>query len=53
MFAVREEVDLLKEKIKELLERNDQLIRENSFLREHATPDTLALLSSGSVSPQW
>ena len=53
MFAVREEVDLLKEQIKQLIERNEQLKNENSFLRSHATPETLALLNVNvNMSPQ-
>ena len=44
MFAVREEVEVLKEQIKELLEKNSQLEQENSILRSAASPDTLARL---------
>jgi regulator of replication initiation timing len=44
MFAVREEVEVLKEKIAELMERIGTLEYENSLLRAHATPDTLSLL---------
>lgn len=43
MFAVREEVDVLKERIKEL-ESDIQI------LKAHATPETLALLSNRSTS---
>lgn len=43
MFAVREEVDVLRERIKEL--ENDIQI-----LKAHATPETLALLSNRSTS---
>ncbi|KAJ6223826.1 hypothetical protein RDWZM_002371 [Blomia tropicalis] len=39
MFAVREEVDVLKERIKELES-------DISILKAHATPETLALLSN-------
>lgn len=45
MFAVREEVDVLKEKITELLDRISQLEYENGILRAGATPETLSLLS--------
>lgn len=49
MFAVREEVELLKEQIKELKEKNQQLEFETSIPRADATPETLAkLLRSGS-----
>jgi len=41
MFAVREEVEVLKEKIAELMERINQLEYENTILRASATPDTL------------
>ncbi|XP_038050618.1 protein bunched, class 1/class 3/D/E isoforms-like [Patiria miniata] len=34
LFAVREEVEVLKEQIKELLEKNEQLQRENNVLRQ-------------------
>lgn len=44
MFAVREEVEVLKEQIKELLEKNSQLEYENSILKANATPETLAKL---------
>uniref|UniRef100_A0A1B6DMX8 Uncharacterized protein n=1 Tax=Clastoptera arizonana TaxID=38151 RepID=A0A1B6DMX8_9HEMI len=46
MFAVREEVEVLKEKIAELMERINQLELENSFLKSNATQETLAQLSS-------
>lgn len=45
MFAVREEVEVLKERIAELMDRINQLETENSILKTHATPDTLALLT--------
>ncbi|CAN7996232.1 unnamed protein product [Ixodes hexagonus] len=45
MFAVREEVDVLKEKITELLDRISQLEYENGVLRAGASPETLSLLS--------
>lgn len=46
MFAVREEVEVLKEQIKELVEKNSQLEYENSILRADATPETLAKLQT-------
>ncbi|OXU30341.1 hypothetical protein TSAR_012980 [Trichomalopsis sarcophagae] len=45
MFAVREEVEVLKERIAELMDRINQLEAENSILKAHATPETLAQLS--------
>lgn len=45
MFAVREEVDVLKEKITELLDRISQLEYENGILRAGASPETLGLLA--------
>jgi len=45
MFAVREEVEVLKEKIAELMDRINQLEAENSILKAHATPETLAQLN--------
>ncbi|ESN94823.1 hypothetical protein HELRODRAFT_87621, partial [Helobdella robusta] len=44
MFAVREEVEVLKEQIKELLEKNAQLEYENKILRAEASSDTLEKL---------
>jgi len=46
MFAVREEVELLKEQIKDLTARNCALQLENSILRAAASPDTLAKLTA-------
>lgn len=45
MFAVREEVDVLKEKITELMDRISQLEYENGFLRANASQETLNQLS--------
>ncbi|XP_042170107.1 TSC22 domain family protein 1-like isoform X2 [Oncorhynchus tshawytscha] len=42
MYAVREEVDVLKEQIKELVERNSQLEQENSLLKTLASPEQMA-----------
>ncbi|XP_078046585.1 uncharacterized protein LOC144474992 isoform X2 [Augochlora pura] len=49
MFAVREEVEVLKEKIAELMDRINQLEAENSILKAHATPETLAQLSQSTT----
>ena len=49
MFAVREEVEVLKEKIAELMDRINQLEAENSILKAHATPETLAQLSQSTA----
>ncbi|XP_043283706.1 protein bunched, class 2/F/G isoform [Venturia canescens] len=45
MFAVREEVEVLKEKIAELMDRINQLEAENLILKSHAAPEILAQLS--------
>ncbi|XP_070538999.1 TSC22 domain family protein 1-like [Ptychodera flava] len=47
MYAVREEVEVLKEQIKELLERNSQLEKENNTLRQQQVA-----ASSGSAAVQ-
>ncbi|XP_064638620.1 TSC22 domain family protein 1-like isoform X2 [Lineus longissimus] len=47
MFAVREEVEVLREQIKELLEQKAQLEYENSVLKSAALPETLQKLSNG------
>ncbi|POI19171.1 hypothetical protein CIB84_017085 [Bambusicola thoracicus] len=44
LLAVREEVELLREQIKELSERRAALERENGALRAVATPQQLARL---------
>ncbi|XP_026518176.1 TSC22 domain family protein 4 [Terrapene carolina triunguis] len=44
MFAVREEVEVLREQIKELAERNAALEWENGLLRSLASPEQLAQL---------
>uniref|UniRef100_A0A8C8RKF3 TSC22 domain family member 4 n=1 Tax=Pelusios castaneus TaxID=367368 RepID=A0A8C8RKF3_9SAUR len=44
MFAVREEVEVLREQIKELSERNAALEWENGLLRSLASPEQLAQL---------
>jgi len=45
MFAVREEVEQLKEQITTLTDRNTQLEYENTLLKARASQETLALLS--------
>ncbi|XP_013882304.1 TSC22 domain family protein 1 isoform X2 [Austrofundulus limnaeus] len=42
MYAVREEVEVLKEQIKELIERNTQLEQENTLLKTLASPEQMA-----------
>ncbi|XP_071386888.1 TSC22 domain family protein 2 [Centroberyx affinis] len=56
MYAVREEVEVLKEQIKELYERNSVLERENAVLKSLANTEQLGQLSTqlspaGSTSP--
>jgi len=46
MFAVHEEVELLKEQIKELMVKNAHLEYENGILRSNASPETLAQLEA-------
>uniref|UniRef100_A0A3P8VX15 TSC22 domain family protein 2-like n=1 Tax=Cynoglossus semilaevis TaxID=244447 RepID=A0A3P8VX15_CYNSE len=46
MYAVREEVEVLKEQIKELFERNSVLERENAVLKSLANTEQLSQLSS-------
>ncbi|XP_070616224.1 TSC22 domain family protein 3 isoform X1 [Erythrolamprus reginae] len=41
MYAVREEVEVLKEQIKELAEKNSRLEHENSLLKNLASPEQL------------
>lgn len=51
MFAVHEEVELLKEQIKELTIKKGQLEYENKVLRASATQETLEKLQHGVLSP--
>ncbi|XP_061695119.1 TSC22 domain family protein 2-like isoform X2 [Syngnathoides biaculeatus] len=55
MYAVREEVEVLKEQIKELFERNSVLERENAVLKSLANSEQLLQLpaqsASGSAGP--
>lgn len=50
MFAVREEVEVLKERISELMDRINQLETENSILKANATQETLAQLAPMAAS---
>jgi hypothetical protein len=50
MFAVREEVEVLKERIAELMDRINQLEVENTILKANASQETLSQLTT--VSPQ-
>ncbi|XP_019505847.1 PREDICTED: TSC22 domain family protein 1-like [Hipposideros armiger] len=49
MYAVREEVEVLKEQIKELIEKNSQLEQENNLLKTLASPDKDGI--KGMVAP--
>uniref|UniRef100_A0A8C6SC42 Uncharacterized protein n=1 Tax=Neogobius melanostomus TaxID=47308 RepID=A0A8C6SC42_9GOBI len=49
MYAVREEVEVLKEQIKELFERNSVLERENAVLKSLANSEQLSQLSTQTV----
>lgn len=46
MYAVREEVETLKEQIKELVEKNSQLERENCLLKNLASPEQMQKFQS-------
>lgn len=46
MFAVREEVEVLKEKIAELMDRINQLEVENTILKANATQEVLSQLTT-------
>lgn len=51
MFAVREEVEVLKEKISELMDRINQLEYENNILKQNASQEVLTQLqTSGGAS---
>lgn len=51
MYAVREEVEVLKEQIKELVERNSLLERENALLKSLSNNEQLSQLSSQQANP--
>ncbi|NXE14466.1 T22D2 protein, partial [Lophotis ruficrista] len=51
MYAVREEVEVLKEQIKELVERNSLLERENALLKSLSNSDQLSQLSTQQANP--
>ncbi|OCT67213.1 hypothetical protein XELAEV_18038497mg [Xenopus laevis] len=46
MYAVREEVEVLKEQIKELVEKNSQLEKENHLLKNLASPEQMKKFQS-------
>lgn len=50
MFAVREEVEVLKEKIAELMDRINQLEVENTILKANASQETLSQLSTATLT---
>uniref|UniRef100_A0A2M3ZHU5 Putative transcriptional regulator n=1 Tax=Anopheles braziliensis TaxID=58242 RepID=A0A2M3ZHU5_9DIPT len=50
MFAVREEVEVLKERISELMDRINQLEYENNILKANASQETLSQLTTGGNS---
>ncbi|XP_012589754.1 PREDICTED: TSC22 domain family protein 2 isoform X2 [Condylura cristata] len=51
MYAVREEVEVLKEQIKELVERNSLLERENALLKSLSNNDQLSQLPAQQANP--
>uniref|UniRef100_A0A3B3BKK3 TSC22 domain family member 2 n=1 Tax=Oryzias melastigma TaxID=30732 RepID=A0A3B3BKK3_ORYME len=51
MYAVREEVEVLKEQIKELYERNSVLERENAVLKSLANSEQLSQLATQGTWP--
>ncbi|XP_036099167.1 TSC22 domain family protein 2 isoform X1 [Molossus molossus] len=51
MYAVREEVEVLKEQIKELVERNSLLERENALLKSLSNNDQLSQLPAQPANP--
>ncbi|XP_009068860.1 PREDICTED: TSC22 domain family protein 2-like, partial [Acanthisitta chloris] len=51
MYAVREEVEVLKEQIKELVERNSLLERENALLKSLSSNDQLSQLPAQQATP--
>ena len=56
MFAVREEVEVLKEQIRDLAERNAALEQENGLLRALASPEQLSSALHRAAAPcsaQW
>ncbi|NWH62640.1 T22D2 protein, partial [Geococcyx californianus] len=51
MYAVREEVEVLKEQIKELVEKNSLLERENALLKSLSNNEQLSQLSTQQANP--
>lgn len=49
MYAVREEVQVLKQKITELTDHISILEAENALLKTHASPETLAQLNQSTT----
>ncbi|XP_018322668.1 protein bunched, class 1/class 3/D/E isoforms [Agrilus planipennis] len=49
MYTVREEVDVLKEKIVELMDRINQLEIENNYLKANVSPEVLTALNNGAA----
>uniref|UniRef100_A0A8C4R413 TSC22 domain family protein 1 n=1 Tax=Eptatretus burgeri TaxID=7764 RepID=A0A8C4R413_EPTBU len=49
MFAVREEIEVLKEQIRELVEKNSQLEQENQILKNLANPEQLTHLNDSAA----
>ena len=52
MYAVREEVEVLKEQIQELREKDSQLAYENEILKNAASAETLAQLKQPRTQTQ-
>lgn len=50
MYTIRGEVDILKERIAQLMDRINQLEIENNFLRENASPEVLCALQNGAAT---
>lgn len=51
-YTVREEVEVLKERIAILLDRINHLEMENNFLKANATPEVLSALNNRSLENQ-
>lgn len=49
LYTVRAEVEVLKHRIAELLDRINQLEVENNFLRANAAPEVLTALNNGAA----
>ncbi|XP_017769299.1 PREDICTED: protein bunched, class 1/class 3/D/E isoforms-like isoform X2 [Nicrophorus vespilloides] len=53
MYTMRNEVEVLKDRIVELLERIEQLEMENDFLKSNATPEVLRALSNSTATTKY